>query len=321
MEKYLYITNHYFSQRSIYSNGGKSLQVKCPWDMIKNSFLRFLCHLHYSSKLNRFFILPFHSLWNNLILGNYFDNCDNQILIINSHFYLLISGKLVEKFKKKYPKGKVFFIFSDKVDTFFRLYKNFPSIDSLKKIFNFVITYNVNDANIFNLILSRPYFLDYSFVPEISCEESDVFYVGKSKERLNSLLQIFDICSRNKLKCLFYINGVDESYSKKYPDIHFNEKLSYEKVIACVKKTHAVVNIVQKDGEGMTLRDYEASYFGKFLITNNNCDFRNSFFADGQVVLLNEIEEKAEAIKSLSFKNDIIKDYSIEKWYEWIDSL
>lgn len=325
MKKYLFFANHYYPNNKVLFLNGSLMQVKNPWDMIDNCFLRALCRFHNSPRLNSRLRLPFRHIWFRSFFCDFYKDSDEQVFIINGHFYQLAFSGLIEYFKKKYPNGKTVFTFSDKYEMFTCLYKHFPSVELIKQKFDLVLTYNWNDASKYNLTLSRPCFIDFSLFNPVAADDSDVFFVGRSKGRTSLLIDIYNQCVAHGLKCLFYILGTSDQTLSHYPGIFFNTVVPYNKVVSCVRKTKAIVNLVQNDGVGITLRDYEASFFGKVLITNNDAlkddSVRDSLFDDNQIIWIDSLPSKLDKITNSSFDNRKSDNYSIDNWYKWLDSL
>lgn len=109
----------------------------------------------------------------------------------------------------------------------------------------------------------------YSKIDVEPAECSDIFFVGSSKGRIDLLHKIFISAKKQNVKCNFYIVGV-ENCNVLFPDeIHYNKYLSYEEVVSRIKGTKCVLEVIQQDATGCTLRTLESIVYNKQLITNS----------------------------------------------------
>lgn len=96
-----------------------------------------------------------------------------------------------------------------------------------------------------------------------------VLYVGgcRSKERLNTLHALYDRL-KEQAHCTFYLNGVD-SVDANRDGIIYNHPLSYAEVVELVQQHDVIVEIMNGNQAGNTLRLKEAVCYNKCLLTNN----------------------------------------------------
>ncbi len=303
----------------IYLEGGKIIRVSTPWRLIKNKVLRFLCHFHLSSNINSKFPLPFRRIWNRKLFKNRFkDNIEPVCIIFGSHFYEMMNTGAIKYIKRHYPNSYIILSFSDKYEYFKKHYKSFPKPETLKQVFDVVCTYNECDAQQFGFYLQRASMKDYSFVVEdesIPC--SDLFFVGQDKGRLDILHELYRKCTDAKLVCDFYISGVADE-KKKYPnEIKYNQIIDYREALKRAKRSKCIVNIVQEGANGITMRDYEAFGFNKFLLTNNDYIKGTDFYSREQVIMLDEIEQRFNEIRNgYHGVNAALTDFSKKRFYE-----
>ena len=134
--------------------------------------------------------------------------------------------------------------------------------------FDKVITIDEGDAERYGLEL-HPFF--YSAIPkeDLAIPESDCFYVGNAKERLDDLLAVYELFLSMGLKCDFHIVGVSEERQKYQESIIYNKPMNYDDVVCHIKKSKMLLEIMQEGQTSGTLREHEAVIYGKKLITNN----------------------------------------------------
>lgn len=298
-----------------------TFEIPNPWSAIHNCFLRLLCHIHLSPRINSMIQLPFKSIWwKKIFFANIIPKNESVIIIINAHFYSLLNKSIVKHLKKHFKQVYFVFEFSDKYSSFSEHYKKFPSVTSVLQTYDLVITYNYTDSLKNGFVLSRPCFEGFSPLPiDDSIPPSDVFFVGKNKNRLNLIHSIFTKCTEEGLKCDFYV--IDVNKEEMISGITYNSFLPYEEVLKHVQKTKCVLNLSQIGGEGMTMRDYEALSNNKLLLTNNSFIKKTPFYNEDQVLFVDELDSKIDMIKTGFIGNrNYCDEYSLSKWYEWLES-
>lgn len=320
--KIIYFNQSYYSDEP--STVGEDV-VLCPhpWSAFKNRFARFICHIVFSPKINRLIRLPFKKAWVKKVLKKLgFNSLERFVIIVNAHYYQLFRGKLFDYVKHTNEGNRVFLSFSDKVVTFLNLYQDFPKISEIKKFTDVVLTYNTNDAKTFDVVLERPCIPIFPNIPNLLGDyRSDVFFIGKKKDRLDVLHSLYTKLTNLGFECDFYIYGVEDNEKLKGSSIHYNTPLKYRDVLEHCKKTKAIVNIVQGFGEGITVRDYEAAYFGKYYITNNFAVKDSPLFAPSQIIFLDEIDKRIDEIRKPIANNVDLCLYGFVKWKEFIECL
>lgn len=301
--------------------------LNSPADIIHNRFLRKLCRLHISRKANVLFELPFKNIWNKyyLKLLSQFEKDIPVCFVFDAHFYWIANTNLFKCLKKYRPSIFFCLFFNDRFEMYNNLYKRFLPVESLKRKFDFIFTYNCVDATNLGLDLMPPVFYDFPIMSSSndSYKKSDVFYIGKEKNRLRKLLEIYDELSAVHLNCLFLILGVSkkERINRK-GIVYLDRPLNYIDVLKYVQNTKCVIDIVQNGAMGITLRDYEALYYDKVLLTDNNYIVHTPFYNEDRIVLLNE-EGYAErlsrainkTIKHAGFENI----YNEQSFLEWLE--
>lgn len=281
--------------------------------------------IHNSKKVNRIFHLPYKNVWVDKVLDK--EVCrhlehDDKICFIYSGSPMYLEMGLISYLKKKYTNSKFAFYFTDRVDYF--LY-NYPSFFSRYiSEFDLIITYNKIDSDKFGFILAPPYVVDYTTVEEDSTiPATDVFFIGKEKGRLNELLQVFEICKSFGLKLDFYIFGVPKKQQKYSNLIHYNRYMTYKEVLCRVKRTKCVLNLIQNDAVGITLRDIEAIGMNKLLMTNNPAILDSDFYTAEKIIW---VENLHEDIKKLFLVKDSTTwngklEYSIQNFFSWFEKV
>lgn len=71
------------------------------------------------------------------------------------------------------------------------------------------------------------------------------------------------------IKCDFHIFEVNEKEKRYSNGINYNKWLPYKEVLKRMHRSRCVLEILQKPGEGPTLRSTEAIVYNKKIITND----------------------------------------------------
>lgn len=148
--------------------------------------------------------------------------------------------------------------------------------------FDLVITIDEGDAELYGLEF-HPFFYSAVDVSNDTLDESDVFFVGNAKERLDEIHTIFEILTNNGFKCDFHVVGVAEVDKKHKGEIEYNRQLNYDEVICRIKKTRVLLELMQQGQTCGTLREHEAVLYKKKLLTNNAYVCHRHFYSENNI--------------------------------------
>lgn len=141
----------------------------------------------------------------------------------------------------------------------------------------------------------------YSILNEESCSavKSDIYFVGSEKRNGNrnqNVIELQRFLIKNNIICNF--NLVDIKRNKeKYKDIVLKgltvsyQNIPYEKVIADVKSTNCILEIVQEGQYAQTVRFFEAVCYNKKLLTNNLGIYKFPFYNKKYMKCFNTYDE------------------------------
>ena len=281
---------------------------------------RFLFKLHTSSKTNKLFSLPFKSVWAKQAFVNKINiKKEDTVCFVyqGGAFYFDIG--VFRYLRKKFPKSIFIYKYNDLVELNEKLYPNF--LNRCKSIFDVVCTYNPLDSEKYNLLLVPPIIFSSQMFKNDKSPDTDIFYVGRDKGRLEDILKIYEQCKEHFLKCDFYIFGVEKKNQKFAESIHYNHYLPYKDVLEKVKSSRCVLNIVQDNSNGLTMRDFESISNGKLLLTNNHYIGGTQFF-DPEKVFFSDSVIPFEKIRNYKDSEwNISGDFSEKAYFVWLDSL
>lgn len=229
------------------------------------SILEPLFYHHMSAEINLF-----KEKWVNI----YIYIIDKYVRLIAKNnericFVLLGGGKnnvllhygLTDKLREKYKESKIVFFISDLV------LKTKQPIQLMKEKADLVISFDPGDAKRYDILNHIIPYSDYKFKNEE--EIYDVAFVGAAKDRLDELISIHRNLVNNGVKSHFHIINAPIDKQIAVPGIVYSGFISYEENINILSKSRCIIDIVQKEGKGNTIRVGEAIIMGKKLLTNN----------------------------------------------------
>lgn len=301
--------------------------ILIPHPLQKLKGLKWLLYrVHTSVRVNRRINLPFKSIWAKFYieksLKEIIKKAQNPILFFSGDHYGLEEIGFFDYIKGNFPNAKLCYELADIVPLYEKDYKYF-SINKLKEKFDVVFTFNKIDAQKYNFILSKPCIPSYDNITKDNrIANSDIFFVGRDKGRLNEIISVFEVCSKNGLKCEFYIMGVPHNRQRYSNHIHYNIRLDYLDVLKFVRKTKCVLNIVQSNSDGLTLRDYEAIGMGKLLISNRKIDEKYNLHCNKGIIALDSLNKNIEKLKNVADVKWTGKEvYNAASWFKWINEV
>ena len=147
--------------------------------------------------------------------------------------------------------------------------------------------------------------------------DADVFFAGRAKKRLQNILSTYEFLVSHNIKCDFHIVGVAKKQMRYASDIKYNKWMPYKELLKRMRRSRCILEILQKHGEGPTLRMAEAIVYNKKIITNDETGVANQFYDERFVQIFDTPENL-----SLNFiKNDIEPNFHYRGEYSAINFL
>lgn len=257
------------------------------------SFLRKLRQIHFSNIANRKVWLPLKRAWDfsNTLRISDMDRIKRNYVIFQTG--IKFSAHYIERLKRERNACIVLYM-PDNVRTMniaqtreeFERFKEHYHIDQ-------VYSFDKKDCEEFEM----EFFDFYSMLPT-NVEKKEVFdgkpkilYVGgcRSKERLNTLHALYDRL-KEQAHCTFYLNGVD-SVDADRDGIIYNPTLSYAEVVELVQQHDVIVEIMNGNQAGNTLRLKEAVCYNKCLLTNNPFVQESPYYHPDFIQIFKEVDD------------------------------
>lgn len=153
----------------------------------------------------------------------------------------------------------------------------------------------------------------------------DVFFVGKDKGRLEQIYGLHKTFREQGLTSSFHIiKSKYKQYDSKYDSILTDLLIPYDKSIEMIKESRVVLDILQINQSGQTLRPLEALFLKKKLITNNLSIVNEPFYHPSLIFILgkDDINQLSSFIYSpiVEPAPKVKARYEINNWIEQFKS-
>lgn len=252
-----------------------------------NPMIRFLRNLHFSGRANMIFNLPGKFIWNRFTFENPYKNTDKICFVVfGANYARYVELGVFESLRKRYSGCKIVCYFQDLAS---KCGYSYP--EKLKDHFDLILSFDQKDCDMYGwvyypLVYSEVHIEDNNYIPE-----SDVYFVGKAKDRLPEIISFFKKCDAAGLKCDFHIVGVPKENQVLKNKISYCGQMPYEENLQRIRKTRCMLEIMQQGGHGYTLRYCEAIALGKKLATNNPEIEKAPFYNKKFISVFKNVEE------------------------------
>lgn len=277
--------------------------ISTPYEY-RSKISKFLYQLHWAYSINKYIYLPYKCVWNSGYFINDFQN-DNPICFV----FFASSCKyekdgLVKYLRDSYPDCKMVCFFQDLI----HLQQNLD-INHIKKTFDLVLSFDQAECQKYELVYHQLVFSKYpiKLTPEI--QECDVYFLGKAKNRLNEIINVYEFLRSKNLKCKFYLVGVEKEKQIYTDEINYIDSMSYIENLQHVVSSKCLLEIMQKNGTGYTQRMCEAIAYDKRILTNNKEVVTASFYNENYISVFSDSTD----IDISFLKESEIVDYNFKE--------
>ncbi len=197
-------------------------------------------------------------------------------LAIDQFFYLYI--------RRNYPNVKLVYLFSNIVKITGA--NTYGYLNDLKSYFDVIFAFDKCDAEKYGFRYSPLVYVGNGELPKTETDV-DLFYIGHAKDdnRLNLLLDIYEKAEREGLRCDFHIVGVESAKQKFSDKIKYNKRMGYFEALQRINKARCLVDVIQEDSTGLTIKTCESVLYNKKLITTNSAVTSESFYSKDRILL------------------------------------
>lgn len=260
-----------------------------------NKLEKLFARIHFSYKLNKIVKLPFKSIWFKKVMKNIgkIDN-KNIIFIIYDRSFLCNDEKFLKELRKEYKNCKLVYMFTNIAKITAANDNNF--LEKLNDYYDVVYAFDKLDAEKYNFKYNP---LLYSLNPTNVEEKKQVFYVGRAKDRYEMLMECYEKFKELNLDRKFFIVDVPKEKQKYEKEIQYNKFLTYDECLKNIQESSCLIDIIQGDSTGFTIKTCEAVFYDKLLITTNK-NVKTAPFYDERYIL---VIDSANDINKEFFEN------------------
>lgn len=242
------------------------IESQLPFDKASKLYNIAFRHIRFKSRSS--VLLPFVSIWYNTF-DKYLniDDTIKTVLIVYDWNTLTKDLRFFQYLKRSHKNLSIVYMFSNIVSISGA--KWYKIRDRLNDTFDLVFAFDREDAKKYNFEYSPLiYTTDVQMPPISESMENDLFYLGMAKDRYEALIEVFEKATSEGLKCDFTIVGVPKE-KRKYEDVIKYAPVSYDAAIKGMANAKCIVDIIQGNSTGLTIKNCEALAFGRKLITSN----------------------------------------------------
>ncbi len=128
-------------------------------------------------------------------------------------------------------------------------------------------SYDKDDCEKYDMNLKHGSYMDIYRIKKLGRPVIDVLYLGRDKGRANMLFDLKSQLEHMGLKTYFHICADRKFLRYKKP--YYKPLLPYKDYLRLMRKSKAILNIVQPGQTSITMREYEAVFNNVKCITNN----------------------------------------------------
>lgn len=231
-----------------------------------------LVNLHYSHRINEKIELPFKSIWYrgfDAYINKHHKLTDDTVVVFYDRNRFAYDDSFLSYLKKKYPRIKLAYIFTNIVK--YTAAMELGYLHKLNDWYDVVYAFDPEDAKKYGFAYS-PLIYDADPTYDKKSKESKeniVFYVGQAKDRLSGLLSCFEKLKELGIKTDFHIANVKEADIKYANEITYNQFMTYDQCVDSIQRATCLIDVIQGESTGLTIKTCEAVCYDKKLITTN----------------------------------------------------
>lgn len=272
-----------------------------------------LYRLHFNPSINRFYNLPFKKVWNHTYFKNTFAVKKPLCFIVFSN-WIQQNVDIVNSLRRQFPDSKFVWFIQDLLSTqSLRFSHSRLDFSVIRRQFDLVLSFDPKDCETYDLVYHPLVFSSYHLPQSVLHPSSDVYLLGKAKNRLSDILNVYERLKDYGLKVDMLLAGVVPEDRKYEDDIVYLEGagISYEENLRHVLQTRCVLEVMQKGGVGFTQRVCEAVCLGRKLLTNNRHVQSEPFFNPAYMSVFTSAEDL-----DVKFIHDIRNTFEVDYQYK-----
>lgn len=164
--------------------------------------------------------------------------------------------------------------------------------ENLNRIFDLRLAYDPNDAEKYGI--SHFDEIESKIDLEISDNYplSDVFFAGQAKDRLEKIVEAYDLFTSKGLKCDFVIVHIaPEKRIHREGIVYLDKFMPYKEMLERSVNSRCMFDVNQGGAVGYTSRFLEAVMYNKLFITDNPAVKETKYFKTGNILFFDKVSE------------------------------
>lgn len=267
--------------------------------------------IHRNGRLNAKVTMPFQSIWNKKYVGelNFFEN-KPICFLFGCGTEQAWRMRLIPYLRKTYPDCRIALLIRDRIAILKRNNPHF-NLESAKKTFDRIYTISAVEAEKFDLRLAPVMCSRHPVSVAENDLKSDVVFIGKAKDRTDTICRAYQKFTEAGLLCDFLLVG-DAGLTDVPKGLSVSSGIvPYSEMLRRTVNARCVFEVTQKGIGSMTSRFLEALCYNKLLISDNQ-DLVNTKFYDPTYI---QLFEDVEDIDVSFVKRDVTVDYGYKDEY------
>mgnify|MGYP001851809462 CR=1 FL=1 len=297
------------------SGEGKVINTVLPYNT--RSLLYKFALLHFSKKINDIVNLPFKNKWFPLFADYICDDESSELLILIYDWNKFANNKdFLYYLRCKFRNCKLVYVFTNIVNISGANRNNF--LNRLHEYYDLINTYDFADAKKYGFnYLPNMY---SKIIKSKGSYNNIIFFVGEAKDRLDFIHKVYNRIHELGYSTEFYVVNVSENATIYSEGIVYNKRISYYEVINHVNNSGCILDIIQGESEGFTLKVCEAIYYNKLLITTNSRIKELPFYDERFMIYIEKPEDICadtfRHIGKCQYSEEAIKYFSVKNYIE-----
>lgn len=229
-------------------------------------FLQALHKLHWSAKINAKVKLPFKRIWFKKMCGHRFENEKPCCYIFLGGQYIAGSKALQDYIRKRNPENKIVINYGDLIAK--KHYKDFEAVRSSADL---LVTYDRGEAEKYRIAhYGKRMYSPVQEITEPTAFDTDVYFLGAAKDRLDTILSVYRHLTENGLRCRFDLADVPPERQQPLEGISYISRIPYRESVRRLNEAKCVLEICQSGSNAATMRLVESVTYHRLLLTNAN---------------------------------------------------
>ncbi len=233
-------------------------------------FKGFLQRIQFNPKLNAVIKMPGKQRWNPSYLRQLKE--EKVCFLVMNHWLRLESGiQLLPFLRSHYPESRIVCFTQDLMETIIDHYTHRPfNVQHVKKYVDLFISYDPDDAQKYQVEYHPTVFSPVPMERQEETDGYDLYFLGRDKGRMHTLIAIAQEAKRRGLKCQFIMLQVPDAEKVACDGMTYvDDPLPYKENLRNGMRSKCIIEMLQKKAASPTFRTWEAISLNKKLLTDN----------------------------------------------------